>query len=130
VPQVRIGAILIVQAVAGATLFVVVAATDSAWGAVIAFSVLGFFVLGNTGVYYSYMATLVTADEMGGATAGGQLALVIGSIVAPPAFGYLADTVGYRNSWWLLAAGAVVASGLLAYSVRLDSPVDELATQT
>lgn len=126
-PQVRIGAILIVQAVAGATLFVVVAATDSAWSAVVAFSALGFFVLGNTGVYYSYMATLVTTDEMGGATAGGQLALVVGSIVAPPAFGYLADTVGYRGSWWLLAAGAVVASGLLAYSVRLEPPVDELA---
>lgn len=126
-PQVRIGAILIVQAVAGATLFVVVAATDSAWSAVVAFSALGFFVLGNTGVYYSYMATLVTTDEMGGATAGGQLALVVGSIVTPPAFGYLADTVGYRGSWWLLAAGAVVASGLLAYSVRLEPPVDELA---
>lgn len=53
--------------------------------------------------------------------------LVVGSIVTPPAFGYLADTVGYRGSWWLLAAGAVVASGLLAYSVRLEPPVDELA---
>jgi len=90
---------------------------------------LGFFVLGNTGVYYSYMATLVAADEMGGASAGGQLALVVGSIVAPPAFGYLADTVGYRGSWWLLASGTVVASGLLAYSVRLDPPLDESAMQ-
>jgi len=88
---------------------------------------LGFFVLGNTGVYYSYMATLVAADEMGGATAGGQFALVVGSVVAPPAFGYLADTVGYRGSWWLLAAGTAVGSGLLAYSVRLGSPVEEPA---
>ena len=128
-PQVRIGAILLVQTVAGALLFVVVAATDTAWSAVIAFAALGFFVLGNTGVYYSYMATLVAADEMGGASAGGQLALVVGSIVAPPAFGYLADTVGYRGSWWLLASGTVVASGLLAYSVRLDPPLDESAMQ-
>ena len=128
-PQVRIGAILLVQAVAGALLFVVVAATDTAWSAVVAFAALGFFVLGNTGVYYSYMATLVAADEMGGASAGGQLALVVGSIVAPPAFGYLADTVGYRGSWWLLAAGTVVASGLLVYSVRLDPPLDESAMQ-
>ena len=128
-PQVRIGAILTVQAVVGAALFVVVAATNSAWGAVIAFSALGFFILGNTGVYYSYMATLVSIDDMGGATAGGQLALVVGSIVAPPAFGYLADTVGYRGSWWLLAAGTVVASGLLIYSVRLNPPIDELAMQ-
>ena len=128
-PQVRIGAILLVQAVAGALLFVVIAATDTAWSAVIAFAALGFFVLGNTGVYYSYMATLVAADEMGGASAGGQLALVVGSIVAPPAFGYLADTVGYRGSWWLLASGTVVASGLLVYSVRLDPPLDESAMQ-
>ncbi|WP_339102917.1 MFS transporter [Haloterrigena salinisoli] len=128
-PDVRIGAILIVQALAGAVLFVVVAATDSPLNAAVAFSVLGFFVLGNTGVYYSYMATLVTADEMGGATAGGQLSLVAGSVVAPPAFGYLADTVGYRASWWLLAAGTAVAAGLLAYAVRLEPPVDEPAMQ-
>jgi len=127
-PQVKIGAVLTVQTVAGTLLFVVVAATDSVWSAVVAFSALGFFVLGNTGVYYSYMATLVAVDEMGGATAGGQLALVVGSIVTPPAFGYLADTVGYRGSWWLLATGSVVASGLLAYSIRLDPPVDEPAS--
>ncbi|SIR62573.1 MFS transporter [Natronorubrum thiooxidans] len=126
-PQHRIGAILIVQALASAVLFVVVATTSSPWGAAIAFSALGFFVLGNTGVYYSYMATLVSADEMGGATAGGQLSLVAGSVVAPPAFGYLADTVGYRGSWWLLATGTVVAAGLLLYAVRLESPVDEPA---
>ncbi|AQL41386.1 MFS transporter [Halorientalis sp. IM1011] len=126
-PQTRIGAILLVQAVVGAFLFLVVAATDSPWSAVVAFSALGFFVLGNTGVYYSYMATLVAADEMGGATAGGQLALVVGSILAPPAFGYLADTVGYRGSWWLLAAGTVAATGLLAYSMRLDPPSEDVA---
>lgn len=125
--------ILIVQsiagAVAGAVLFVVITATDSAWSAAVAFSALGFFVLGNTGVYYSYMATLVTADEMGGATAVGQLALVVGSVVTPPVFGYLADTIGYRGSWWLLAAGTIIAAGLLAYSVQLESPVDEPAMQ-
>ena len=124
-PRVRIGAILIAQVVAGTALFVVVAGTDSEWSAVVAFSALGFFVLGNTGVYYSYMATLVTTDEMGGATAGGQLALVVGSIVSPPVFGYLADTVGYRGSWWLLAVGTVLGAGLLAYSVRLAPAVDE-----
>ncbi|ADB61501.1 major facilitator superfamily MFS_1 [Haloterrigena turkmenica DSM 5511] len=126
-PHVRIGAILIVQALAGALLFVVVAATATPVAAAVAFSALGFFVLGNTGVYYSYMATLVTADEMGGATAGGQLSLVAGSVVAPPAFGYLADSVGYRASWWLLAAGTALAAGLLVYAVRLEPPVDEPA---
>lgn len=126
-PQVRIGAILIGQAVAGALLFVAVAQTDSKWSAVVAFSALGFFMLGYTGVYYSYMATLVTTDEMGSATAGCQLALVLGSIVAPPLFGYLADTVGYRGSWWLLAGGTVVAAVLLAYGVRIEPTVGEAA---
>lgn len=88
---------------------------------------LGFFVLGNTGVYYSYMATLVTADEMGGATAAGQHSLVAGSVVVLPAFGYPADAVGYRASWWLLAAGTALAAGLLAYAARLEPPVDEPA---
>ncbi|GAB3675489.1 MFS transporter [Halopiger thermotolerans] len=126
-PRVRIGTILIVQAVGSAALFVVVAATETALSATVAFGGLGFFVLGNTGVYYSCMATLVAADEMGGATAGGQLALVAGSILAPPAFGYLADTVGYRASWWLLATGCLVAAGLLAYAIRLEPPIDEPA---
>ncbi|TYL39242.1 MFS transporter [Natronococcus pandeyae] len=126
-PQFRIGAILIVQAVAGAALFAVVAAVSTPVGAVVAFAALGFFVLGNTGVYYSCMATLVGTEEMGGATAGGQLSLVAGSIVAPPAFGYLADGVGYRASWWLLGAGCVVAAGLLLFVVRTEPPVDDSA---
>ncbi|WP_306052267.1 MFS transporter [Natronococcus wangiae] len=126
-PRVRIGAILIVQALAGAALFAVVAAVSTPVGAAVAFAALGFFVLGNTGVYYSCMATLVGADEMGGATAGGQLSLVAGSIVAPPAFGYLADGVGYRASWWLLGGGCVLAAGLLLFAVRAEPPTDEPA---
>jgi MFS transporter, ACS family, hexuronate transporter len=126
-PRIRIGAILVVQALAGAALFAVVATASTPLGAAVAFAALGFFVLGNTGVYYSCMATLVGSDEMGGATAGGQLSLVAGSIVAPPAFGYLADVVGYRASWWLLGAGCVVAAGLLVVAVRLEPPVDETA---
>jgi MFS transporter, ACS family, hexuronate transporter len=126
-PRVRIGAILIVQAVAGATAFLAVAASTTTGGAAIAFSLLGFFVLGNTGVYYSCMATLVRADEMGVATSGGQLALTGGGLVGPPAFGYLADTVGYQASWWLLAAGSLLAAGLVGVVVRRESPVDEPA---
>lgn len=128
-PRVRIGSILIVQAFVGSVLFVIVAATDTPVNAAIAFSILGFFILGNTGVYYSYMATLVTSDEMGGATAGGQLSLVLGSVVAPPAFGFLADTVGYQGSWWLLAGGTLVAVSLLLYAIRLEPPTDEPAMQ-
>ena len=128
-PQTRIGAILVVQALAGAALFAAVAAASTIVTVTIAFAALGFFILGNTGVYYSCMATLVGADEMGGATAGGQLSLVAGSIVAPPAFGLLADTVGYRASWWLLGAGSIVAAGLLVFVIRLEPPIDEPAMQ-
>jgi len=81
-PRRRITTILIGQAVASAGLFVVVSATSRPLASAIAFSALGFVVLGNTGIYYSCMATLVPVDEMGGATAGGQLALIMGALVA------------------------------------------------
>ncbi|MGM0388288.1 MAG: MFS transporter [Natrinema limicola] len=122
-PRVRIGLVLIVQSLGSAAMFVVVAATTAERGAAIAFSALGFFVLGYTGVYYSVMATLVRADEMGGATAGGQLALTSGALVAPPVFGSLADTVGYRTGWLFLAAVVTTAAVLLVYVVRTPPPV-------
>ncbi|OAQ52395.1 hypothetical protein HTG_12285 [Natrinema mahii] len=122
-PRVRIGSLLVAQSIGSAIMFVVVASTTTELEAAIAFSVLGFFVLGYTGVYYSVMATLVRADEMGGATAGGQLALTSGALVAPPAFGYLADTVGYRSSWLFLAAVVTIAAGLLVQVVRTEPTV-------
>lgn len=126
-PQIRIGGILLVQIVASAGLFLVVARTSTPTNAGIAFAALGFFVLGFTGVYYSYMATLVSADRMGSATAGCQLALTAGALFAPPAFGYLADTLGYRASWTLLAAASLVAAVLVAIVIRTDPPVGETA---
>jgi MFS family permease len=126
-PRVRITGLLAAQTLASAALFVVVAATTAPIASAVAFSALGFFVLGNTGIYYSCMATIVPADEMGGATAGGQLALITGALVAPPAFGYLADSFGYRTSWLFLAAGSVIAGVLLLGVVRSDPPVDQPA---
>lgn len=126
-PRVRITALLIGQTLASAALFVVVAATTTRIASAVAFSILGFFVLGYTGVYYSCMATVVPAEEMGGATAGGQLALVTGALIAPPVFGYLADVVGYRASWLFLATGSVVAGVLLVRVVRAEPPVDQPA---
>lgn len=127
-PKVRIGSILIVQSTIGAAMFVVVSQTTTVIGATVAFAGLGFFVLGSTGVYYSEMATLVRAEEMGGATAGGQLMLTSGSLFAPPAFGYLADTVGYRGSWLLLAGLMTVAVALLIAVVRVPTQVARPAT--
>ncbi|WP_418280040.1 MFS transporter [Halorubrum sp. DTA98] len=126
-PRTRIGGILLVQTLASAVLFIVVAATSTPAGAGIAFAALGFFVLGFTGVYYSCMATVVAPDEMGSATAGCQLALTSGALVAPPAFGYLADVATYRASWSLLAGGCVVAAVLVVAVIRSDPPVGETA---
>ncbi|MFA9417156.1 MFS transporter [Natrinema sp. HArc-T2] len=122
-PRVKIGLVLIIQSLGSAVMFVVVAATTTERSVAIAFSALGFFVLGYTGVYYSLMATLVRADEMGGATAGGQLALTSGALVAPPAFGSLADTVGYRTGWLFLAAVVTIATVFLVYVLRTPPPI-------
>ena len=122
-PRVSIGLVLIAQSLGSAVTFVVAASTTTGRGAAVAFSALGFFVLGYTGVYYSVMATLVRADEMGGATAGGQLALTSGALVAPPAFGSLADATGYRTGWLFLAAVVTVAAALLVYVVRTPPSV-------
>jgi predicted MFS family arabinose efflux permease len=126
-PRAGITAILITQTLASGVLFVVVAATTTPIASAVAFSALGFFVLGYTGIYYSCMATIVPADEMGGATAGGQLALITGALVAPPVFGRLADVFGYRTSWLFLAAGSVVAGVLLIDVVRADPPENQSA---
>ena len=126
-PQVRITGILIGQTLASGALFIVVAATTTPIASAVAFSALGFFVLGYTGVYYSCMATIVPANEMGGATAGGQLALITGALVAPPVFGRLADVFGYRAGWLFLAGGSVVAGVLLLRVVRAVPPVDQSA---
>ncbi|WP_135806996.1 MFS transporter [Halorussus marinus] len=123
-PRRRIGAVLLVQSLLSAASFVGVAVVDRRLLAAGAFVVLGCFILGCTGVYYSCLATLVSADEMGGATAGGQLALTSGALFAPPAFGYLADAVGYRTSWLMLAALALVAAGFVARVIATEPPSD------
>jgi predicted MFS family arabinose efflux permease len=126
-PRRRIGAILLIQSLSSALLFVGVAVVDGRRLAAAAFVVLGFFVLGFTGIYYSCMATVVSSEEMGGATAGGQLALTVGALFAPPAFGYLADAVGYRTSWLMLAGLALVGS-LFVIRVIFTEPPEDVST--
>ncbi|MCL9815869.1 MFS transporter [Natronocalculus amylovorans] len=126
-PRKSIGAILLIQTIAGVILFVVVAFSDTVLTATAALIGLGFFVLGFTGVYYSCMATLVGPDEMGSATGGGQLSLTSGALVAPPAFGYLADIYGYQASWLLLAGFGCLAIGFIIYVIRTEPPVTRTA---
>ncbi|MFC7156452.1 MFS transporter [Halomarina halobia] len=78
------------------------------------FAGVGVSVLGAMGVFYSCMSDLVDVDEVGAATAGGQTAINVGGIVAPPAFGLLADSAGYAAGWGLLAGCALLATLLLA----------------
>jgi dipeptide/tripeptide permease len=83
------------------------------------FAGLGLTVLGMTGVYYSCLGELVASEDVGAATAGGQTAINVGGLLAPPAFGYLADTVGYRLGW--AALGALSACGMvLLWGVRRE----------
>ncbi|WP_254545536.1 MFS transporter [Halomarina pelagica] len=87
---------------------------DSLPVAVALFAGIGVSVLGATGVFYSCMSDLVEIDDIGAATAGGQTAVNVGGIVAPPAFGLLADSAGYAAGWSLLAGCALLAALLLA----------------
>jgi MFS family permease len=84
-----------------------------------AFGGLGLTVLGMTGVYYSCLGDLVPGEELGAATAGGQTAINVGGLLAPPAFGYLADTAGYRVGWAALAVLSACGA-LLLWGVRRE----------
>lgn len=85
--------------------------------AVAAFLALGFVMFGFTNVFFSAIGLFAPDDRVGGASAGGQVALNLGALVAPPAFGLVADGPGYRVGWLLVGACALVAVALL---VRVD----------
>ncbi|WP_255190656.1 MFS transporter [Natronobeatus ordinarius] len=112
--------ILILQAGASFVLFLAVTVVGSPYVALVTFSLLGFFVLGFTGVYYSCIGSLVSPDEMGSATAGGQIALNSGALLAPPVFGLLVDSVSYAAAWTMLAVAAGIAFILLVGIARRE----------
>ncbi|WP_348609835.1 MFS transporter [Halobaculum rarum] len=110
--------VLFVQAVVSVVGFVAVTLVGGPLVAAAAFALLGFFVLGFPGMYYGCLTALVDDDEVGAATAGGQTAINLGGLVAPPAFGYLADTGGYALGWYTLAGCAALAAVALVPLVR------------
>jgi MFS family permease len=126
-PQTRIGLVLLGQTVASTGLFIALPFATKPALAVVAFAAIGFFLLGLTGIYYSCTATLVGPDEIGSATAGGQLAMTTGGLLVPPVFGYLADTFGYGTGWWLLAVCCAIAALFVGQAVRTESPVGKTA---
>lgn len=114
-PQARAAAtVLVGQALLGAAVLAAMAVLTPGVG--VAFGLLaalGLTVVGFTGLYYSCMTALVPEDAIGAATAGGQTALNAGALLAPPAFGLLADSASYRAGWGLLAVVVAVAATLL-----------------
>lgn len=129
-PRRRIGAILAVQSLGSTALFGAVAFVDQRATAIAAFVALGFFVLGFTGVYYSCLATLVPNGKMGGATAGGQLALTSGALLAPPAFGFIAGNIGYRTSWLLLAGLTFLSMVFIIRVIVTPAPKSGQSSET
>ncbi len=110
--------ILILQTGASAALLLSLTVVGTAYVALGLFTLLGFFVLGFTGIYYSCIGSLVDPGEMGSATAGGQIALNSGALFAPPAFGFLVDTQGYDVAWATLSGLTAVGLGLLVVLYR------------
>ncbi|MBX0324170.1 MFS transporter [Halomicroarcula sp. F13] len=115
--------VLLGQAALGVLLLAALALPDLPRPVALALVVgVGATILGFTGLYYACMTALVPADEVGAATAGGQTALNAGALLAPPAFGWLADSMSYRAGWLLLAAGAAVGVGFVALVARRTTP--------
>jgi MFS family permease len=111
--------VLVGQSVLGGGCLVAVTAVDSTLAAAVGFGALGLFVFGIPATYYACMTALVPDDRVGEATAGGQLTINAGGLVAPPTFGYLADVAGYRTGWLALAGGVAVAAILVGRLVPL-----------
>jgi len=110
--------VLVVQALLAGVAFGGVVAAGTPATAGVAFAVLGLFILGFPGVYYACLTALVPDDQVGAATAGGQTALNLGGLTAPPVFGFLADTLSYDAGWTLLAGCTLVAGALLVGLAR------------
>jgi len=107
--------VLVGQSVLGAACLVAITAVDGPLVAAAGFAALGLFVFGIPATYYACMTALVPADRVGEATAGGQLTINVGGLVAPPAVGYLVDTAGYTAGWLALAGGVAVAALLTGW---------------
>jgi MFS family permease len=118
-PRRRTGGILTVQAAGGSALFVLLPFADTTLVAGAVFVGIGLSILGAVGLYYSCISTIVPEDELGAASAAGQLAITVSGMFAPPTFGYLVDTNGYVTAWGFLGVLSFVAA-VLAAVVVLD----------
>jgi len=111
--------VLFGQSAVGVACLVAVTAVGTELAAVVGFAALGLFVFGIPATYYACMTALVPSERVGEATAGGQLTINAGGLLAPPTFGYLVDTAGYTTGWLALAGGVAVAALLMGRLVML-----------
>ncbi|ELZ95209.1 major facilitator superfamily transporter [Haloferax mucosum ATCC BAA-1512] len=77
------------------------------------FVALGLTIHGSTGVFYSCLSAVVDDGDIGAATAGGQTALNVGGLLAPPLFGGAVEFVGYGAGWGFVAGSTALATALL-----------------
>jgi MFS family permease len=108
------GIVMVGQMLVAVAMYVAILFVDSRLTTAVAFALLGFFMLGFPGVYYACMTALVPDDSVGAASAGGQTALNVGGLLAPPAFGFVVDSSSYGAAWLSLAACAVAAAVLVS----------------
>jgi sugar phosphate permease len=107
-------AVVLGQSVAGAALLAALAAGPGRLVALAVFVGVGATIVGFPGVYYACLAALVEDEAVGTATAGAQTALNAGALLAPPAFGWLADGVGFAAGWLLLVAITLLGAACAA----------------
>lgn len=89
--------------------------TGSLPAILVVFAGLGVTIYGSPGVFYSCLSAVVKETDIGAATAGGQTAINIGGLLAPPVFGALVEYSGYRAGWALLCVTTVLA--MLSFAV-------------
>lgn len=117
--------VLVAQAVVATLLLLTITVVSSRLAILVTFFLLGGTLLGFTGVYYACLGSLVSSDDIGAATAGGQTALNAGALLAPPVFGVLVDAIGFHAGWGALAVSTLVATGtLVIYLPAADEPRD------
>lgn len=75
-------------------------------------ALLGFFVLGTPGLFFTTVTEIAPSGSAGLATGVALMFSRIGVMVAPPVFGHIADVTGvYATSWVVLALASVAVSG-------------------
>ncbi len=75
-------------------------------------ALLGFFVLGTPGLFFTTVTEIAPSGGAGVATGVALMFSRVGVMVAPPVFGHIADVTGvYATSWVVLAVASVVVSG-------------------